>query len=173
MKPIFYHLDRLREEFGGGFLLADHFKKSSLGISKRGGQRLAGTVGKHAWGENSLYLFPVHGVNRVRVETELKDAPSETFGLALEDTEDGGVAFRWEAEAEERVTEMKEKIITAIGGLSPPDGWVTASQVGEVLGIAKNTARKYLDLLVDEDKRLRREQRQGGRVRAWWYSLTA
>lgn len=173
MKPVFRNLDRLREEHGCGFLLADHFRKAAIGVSKRGGQRLSGTVGKHAFGECSLYLFPAQGVNRVRVETELKDGPSEVFGLALEDTEDGGVRFVWEAEAEDRASEMKEKILAAIVEASSPDGWATAAQVGQAAGIAKNTARKYLDLLVDEDKKVERQRLQRGKVKAWCYRLTA
>jgi RecA-family ATPase len=171
MKPVFYNLDRLREEFQCGFLLADHFKKTTIGASRRGGQRLSGTVGKHAFGENSLYLFPAQGVNRVRVETELKDGPSEVFGLRLEDTEDGGVCFAWEAEAEDRTREMKEKILAALREIKSEDGWVTSTQAGEVAGIARGTAKKYLDLLADEDKTLERQARQRGKAKAWCYRV--
>ena len=173
MKFVFRNLDRLREEFGCGFLLTDHFKKSSFGGSRRGGQRLSGTVGKHAWGENSLYLFLTHGANRVRVETELKDAPSEVFCLSLEDTEDGAVVFKWETEAEDRTEETKEKVLAALGNVDPPDGWVPVAEVVKATGISKNTVRKYLDLLVDEDNKAKREMRKIGKTKAWCYRLIA
>jgi RecA-family ATPase len=173
MKPVFRDLDRLREEFGCGFLLTDHFKKASMGTSRRGGQRLSGTVGKHAWGENSLYLFPVQGKNRVRVDTELKDGPSEVFGLALEDTEDGGVVFTWQAEAEDQASIMKAKALAAVEELAPDGLWVTAKQVAEVMGVKPNTAKKYLDLLVDEDQKLERELLKVAKTKAWHWRLRA
>ena len=173
MKPVFRNLDRLREEFSCGFLLADHFKKASVGTSKRGGQRLSGTVGKHAFGECSLYLFPTQGTNRVRVETELKDGPSEVFGLALEDTEDGGVVFTWQAEAEDREGEMKAKALAAVEGLALDGSWVRTKPIAEVMGVAPNTAAKYLNLLVDEDRRLDREQRKEGRAKPFFWRLIA
>lgn len=173
LKPLFYSLDRLREEFGCGFLLADHFKKAALGTSKRGGQRLSGTVGKHAWGECSLYLFPLPGRNRVRVETELKDAPSETFGLALEDTPEGGVLFRWEADAQDREAETKAKVLAAMEGLAPPGEWITAKRAAEAAGMSPNSAKKYLDLLTDEDRKAERQKLQAGKVKAWHWRLRA
>ncbi len=171
MKPVFRNLDRLREEFSCGFLLADHFKKSSVGTSKRGGQRLSGTVGKHAWGENSLYLFPSQGANRVRVETELKDGPSEVFGLALEDSEDGGVVFTWQAEAADREGEMKAKALAAVEGLAPDGSWVKTNPIAEAMGVSPNTATKYLNLLVDEDRKLEREQRREGKAKPFFWRL--
>jgi len=173
MKPVFRNLDRLREEFGCGFLLVDHFKKATIGVSRRGGQRLSGTVGKHAFGECSLYLFPAQGPNRVRVETELKDGPSEVFGLALEDTDDGGVVFTWQAEAEDFVATMKAKALAAVEGLAPDRSWVRAKQVAEVMGVSPNTAKKYLDLLVDEDGKLDRDRLQVGKTKAWHWRLKA
>jgi hypothetical protein len=171
LKPVLYSLDRLREEFGCGFLLADHFKKATIGTSKRGGQRLAGTVGKHAWGECSFYLFPLRGKNRVRVETELKDAPSEAFGLALEDTPEGGVAFQWQAEAADRESEMKEKVLAALEGAAAPGEWVKTATVAEAAGTSENTARKYLDTLVDVDRNVERERRTEGRAKPWYWRL--
>ncbi len=173
MKPVFRNLDRLREEFSCGFLLADHFKKASVGTSKRGGQRLSGTVGKHAWGENSLYLFPSQGANRVRVETELKDGPSEVFGLALEDTEDGGVVFTWQAEAADREGEMKTKALAAVEGLALDGSWVKTNPIAEAMGVSPNTATKYLNLLVDEDRKLDRERRQEGKAKPFFWRLRA
>jgi RecA-family ATPase len=173
LKPILYRLDRLREEFQCGFVLVDHFKTASFGISRRGGQRLAGTVGKHAWGECSLYLFPGQGKNQVRVETELKDGPSEAFGLTLEDTPEGGVAFRWEPEATDRAAEMKAKILEAVEGLASPEGWVTAKQVAEAAGVSGNTASKWLTVLADEDGKLVREKQQVGKTKAFHYRLRA
>jgi hypothetical protein len=151
----------------------DHFKKASIGASRRGGQRLAGTVGKHAWGECSLYLFPGQGKNQVRVDTELKDGPSETFGLTLEDTPEGGVSFRWEPEATDRAGEMKAKILEAVEGLASPEGWVTAKQVAEGAGVSGNTASKWLTVLADEDGKLERERRQVGKVKPYHYRLRA
>ncbi len=173
MKPVFRNLDRLREDFGCGFLLTDHFKKTTLGTSKRGGQRLSGTVGKHAFGECSLYLFPAQGPNRVRVETELKDGPPEVFGLALEDTEDGGVRFTWQAEAEDRATEMKVKALDAVESLASDGSWVTAKAIADAIGVAANTATKYLNLLVDEDRKLEREKLPTGKTKAWHWRLRA
>jgi len=173
MKPVFRNLDRLREEFGCSFLLADHFKKAGIGVSRRGGQRLSGTVGKHAFGECSLYLFPAQGANRVRVETELKDGPSEVFGLALEDTEEGGVRFAWQAEAEDREAGMKAKALGAIEGLALDGSWVTAKTVADAMGVAPNTATKYLNLLVDEDRKLEREKLPTGKTKAWHWRLRA
>lgn len=173
MKPVFRNLDRLREEFSCGFLLADHFKKATIGTSRRGGQRLSGTVGKHAWGENSLYLFPSQGANRVRVETELKDGPSEVFGLALEDTEDGGVVFTWQAEAADREGEMKAKALAAVEGLALDGSWVKTKAIAEAMGVSTNTAKKYLDLLVDEDRKLDRDQRKEGKAEPFFWRLRA
>ncbi len=173
MKPVFRNLDRLREDFGCGFLLADHFKKASIGTSKRGGQRLSGTVGKHAFGECSLYLFPAHGANRVRVETELKDGPSEVFGLALEDTEGGGVIFTWQAEAEDLTATMKAKALAAVEGLALGGSWVKTNAIAEAMGVVPNTAKKYLDLLVDEDRKLDRERRQEGKAKPFFWRLRA
>jgi hypothetical protein len=163
----------MRERFGCGFLLADHFKKSSFGTSKRGGQRLAGTVGKHAFGENSLYLFPLPGKNRVRVEAELKDAPSEAFGLTLEDTPDGGVVFKWEAEAEGREAEAKAKVLAALEGLTAAGEWVKTAQVAGAAGVSGGSAKKYLDLLADVDGKAERERRQVGKAKAWHWRLRA
>jgi len=173
MKPVFRNLDQLREEFSCGFLLADHFKKATIGASKRGGQRLSGTVGKHAFGECSLYLFPTQGTNRVRVETELKDGPSEVFGLALEDTENGGVVFTWQAEAEDHEGEMKAKALAAVEGLALDGSWVRTKPIAEVMGVAPNTTAKYLNLLVDEDRKLEREQRKEGRAKPFFWRLRA
>lgn len=174
MKPIFRTLDRLRDEFGCGFLLADHFKKSALGGSRRGGQRLAGTVGKHAWVEGSIYIFPTQAKNRVAVETELKDGAPESFGLALEDPPGGGVVFRWEAEAQDREAEAKAKVWEALVGIATPGEWVPVAQVATAAGVARNTAKRYLDALVDEDKKAEREKRQIGKAKGWCYRpLTA
>ena len=173
MKPVFRNLDRLREEFQCGFLLADHFKKATIGASRRGGQRLSGTVGKHAFGECSLYLFPAQGPNRVRVETELKDGPSEVFGLTLEDTGDGGVRFVWQAEAEDREAGMKAKAMAAVEGLALDGTWVKTNPIADAMGISPNTAKKYLDLLVDEDHKLEREQRKEGRAKPYFWRLRA
>jgi RecA-family ATPase len=171
LKPVLYQLDRLREEFGCGFLLVDHFKKASIGTSRRGGQRLAGTVGKHAWGECSLYLFPGQGKNQVRVETELKDDPSEAFGLTLEDSPEGGVSFRWEPEATDRAGEMKAKILEAVEGLASPEGWVTVKQVAEGSGVSGSTASRWLTILADEDGKLERQRFQVGKTKAWHYRM--
>jgi len=173
MKPVFRNLDRLREEFSCGFLLADHFKKATIGTSRRGGQRLSGTVGKHAFGECSLYLFPAQGANRVRVETELKDGPSEVFGLTLEDTEDGGVVFTWQAEAADREGEMKAKALAAVEELALDGSWVKTNPISEAMGVSTNTAKKHLDLLVDEEGKLEREQRQEGRAKPFFWRLRA
>jgi len=173
MKPVFRNLDQLREEFSCGFLLADHFKKASVGTSKRGGQRLSGTVGKHAFGECSLYLFPAQGANRVRVETELKDGPSEMFGLALEDTEDGGVVFTWQAEAADREGEMKAKALAAVEGLALDGSWVKTNPIAEAMGVSTNTARKHLDLLVDDNRKLERKQDREGKAKPFFWRLRA
>ncbi len=173
LKPILYRLDRLREQFGCGFLLVDHFRKSTLGASKRGGQRLSGSVGKHAWGESSVYLFPGLKKDQVRVETELKDGPSEAFSLTLEDTEDDGVQFRWEAEADERAAEMKAKVLEALVSVTVAGEWVTAKLVSEAAGVSVNTAVKWLNLLVDEDGKLERQRRQAGKVTPWHWRLRA
>ena len=173
MKPVFQNLDRLRENFGCSFLLADHFKKATVGASRRGGQRLSGTVGKHAFGECSLYLFPAQGANRVRVETELKDGPSEVFGLTLEDTEDGGVVFTWQAEAADREGEMKAKALAAVEGLAGDGSWLTAKVIADAMGVAPNTATKYLNPLVDNDRRLERDKLPTGKTKAWHWRLRA
>jgi len=173
MKPVFRNLDQLREEFSCGFLLVDHFKKGTIGASKRGGQRLSGTVGKHAWGENNIYLYPSQGVNRVRVETELKDGPTEVFGLALEDTDDDGVVFTWQAEAEDREGEMKVKALAAVEEMALDGSWVKTNPIAETMGVATNTATKYLNLLVDEDRKLEREQRKEGRAKPFFWRLRA
>ncbi len=173
MKPVFRNLDRLREEFSCGFLLADHFKKTSVGTSKRGGQRLSGPVGKHAFGECSLYLFPAQGANRVRVETELKDGPSEVFGLALEDTEDGGVVFTWQAEAADREGEMKAKALAAVEGLALDGSWVKTNPISEAMGVSTNTAKKHLDLLVDDNRKLERKQDREGKAKPFFWRLRA
>jgi len=156
LKPIFYTLSRLQEDFHCGFILVDHFKKSALGSSRRGGQRLSGTLGKHAWGESSLYLFPAPGRNQVRVETELKDAPSEAFTLTLADTEDGGVVFEWAAEADAKAEEMKAKVLEA-----------------EAAGVSSNTASKWLALLLDEDQKVERERRPVGKTTRVEWKLRA
>jgi hypothetical protein len=173
LKPVFYMLNRLQEEYGCGFLLVDHFKKQSLGSSKRGGQRLAGTIGKHAWGESSIYLFPAPGQNRVRVETELKDAPSEAFTLTLTDTPDDGVVFEWGAEADAKAAEMKAKVLDAVASVGSPREWVTSKAVGEAAGISSNTAAKWLGLLTDEDQKLERDRIQVGKVKPWHWRLRA
>jgi len=118
-----------------------------------------------------LYLFPAQGVNRVRVETELKDGPSEVFGLALEDTEDGGVVFTWQAEAEDRVTEMKAKALGAVESLALDGSWVTAKVIADAIGVVANTASKYLNLLVDEDRKLERDKLTTGKTKAWHWRL--
>ncbi len=173
LKPVFYTLNRLQEEFRCGFLLVDHFKKAALGSSKRGGQRLAGSVGKHAWGESSIYLFPAPGQNQVRVETELKDASSEAFTLTLTDTEDDGVRFDWTAEDDAKAAEMKAKVLDAVASVGGPGEWVTGKAVAEAAGISPNTATKWLNLLVDEDQKLERDRIQVGKVKPWHWRLRA
>jgi hypothetical protein len=173
MKPILYALDRLREEFGCGFLLVDHFKKSTIGASKRGGQRLSGSVRKHAWGESSIYLYPGLRKDEVRVETELKDGPSETFTLALEDTEDGGVEFVWKPEEDERAAEMKAKVLEAVSSVSAAGEWVRAKVVSEAAGVSVNTGVKWLNVLVDEDGKLERDKKPVGKTNAWHWRLRA
>jgi len=168
LKPVLYRLDRMREEYGSAFLLVDHFRKQAIGTSKRGGQRLAGTTGKHAWGEASLYLFPTAGKNRVRVETELKDGPAEAFTLTLEDTEGGGVRFAWAPEQDERAGEMKVRVLEALESVASRAEWVPAKPVAEAAGIATNTATKWLNALTD-DGTLERDRRRAGKVmRSEW-----
>jgi RecA-family ATPase len=173
LKPVFYTLNRQQEEFGCGFLLADHFKKSTLGGSKRGGQRLSGTVGKHAWGESSLYLFPGPRKHTVLVETELKDAPSEAFTLTLADTEDGGVVFEWAAEADAKADQMKAKILEALESIGGRAEWVTTKAVAEAAGVSSNTAGKWLGLLLDEDRKVERDRRPVGKTTRVEWKLRA
>ena len=95
------------------------------------------------------------------------------FCLSLEDTEDGAVVFKWEAEADDRTAETREKVLAALGSVDSPDGWVPVAEVVKVTGISKNTVRKYLDLLVDEDNKAKREMRKTGKTKAWCYRLIA
>ncbi len=68
---------------------------------------------------------------------------------------------------------MKAKVLEAMTNVGSAGQWVTARAVAEAAGISPNTAKKYLDLLVDEDQKLAREQQPVGKTKAWHWRLRA
>jgi len=163
IKPILSRLDCLREEFRCGFILVDHFSKTGNLRSSRGGQRLAGSVRKHAWGESSLYVFPTHHENTVRVVTELKDTTSETFRLMLDGAEGQPVTLQWSPDAKNKVAARKKTLLAVVVDLGGQQRWVVAREVAKAASVSINTAVTYLNALVDEDRLLKRTRRLVGK----------
>ena len=61
--------------------------------------------------------------------------------------------------------------LTAVEGLALDGSWVKTNAIAEAMGVVPNTAKKYLDLLVDEDRKLEREQRREGKAKPFFWRL--
>ncbi len=158
LKPVFRNMTLLSKEFGCGFLLVDHFSKQAVGKSRRGGQRLSGTTGKHAFAENSLYLYPTSEKNSARVETELKDAENGNFNLTLVGEASEPVHFEWKPGTDDQAAETKAKILETL-----TSEWMSTREVAEGAGVSGETAHRYLNLLKNEDHTVEKDHRQIGR----------
>lgn len=153
MAEVLEVLNALTREFGVAFIVVHHNRKPQPGNEARPNQMLRGSGVLAGWGECSLFARKSKsGKNRFYVVAESKDAPElEEFLVVLDDQPDGGVRLKLaETLHNERIRESATEFLDRALALIDDGIDLTVKGFAAHLGVSVSTARRALEMLVDQ-----------------------
>lgn len=163
---LFKPMKDLARKHNTALIFIHHMRKGGADTTKRGGQRMLGSVANHAWAEDSMY-FTLGNTRKIEMEVESKSFEAASYVIDGVGNNKGWrptVTRRgWEAAKEEVLKEgtaaRNQQVIAALRTLG---GTGTIKGITDTTPLTQASARRALNHL----QKLHKVRREG---RSNWY----